>query len=173
MRRDGTFVAKGTLPPTALRHGNRARYQAKIGRERSLRLKLLRRMLVTRLSSRKGKVTIKGRVVLPLGRPIQRITIKRRVSCTKNVVVKSLRPDSRGPILDHARRPAERAGRRLPAGDQGAQEQAQPQAVSHLHAAARGGAEPVGDAPGSIQAAGVPPESDPLPVAALAACGSS
>ena len=53
-------------------------------------------MLVTRLSSRRGKVTIKGRVVLPLGRPIQRITIKRRVSCTKNVVVKSLRPDSRG-----------------------------------------------------------------------------
>ena len=96
VRKDGTFVAKGTLPPTALRHGNRARYQAKIGRERSLRLKLLRRMLVTRLSSRRGKVTIKGRVVLPLGRPIQRITIKRRVSCTKNVVVKSLRPDSRG-----------------------------------------------------------------------------
>jgi hypothetical protein len=54
-----------------------------------------------------------------------------------------------------------------------AQEQAQPQAVSHLHAAARGGPEPVGDAPRSVQAAGVPPESDPLPVAALAACGSS
>jgi hypothetical protein len=30
------------------------------------------------------------------GTPIQKITIKRRVSCTKNVVVKSLRPDSRG-----------------------------------------------------------------------------
>jgi hypothetical protein len=35
-------------------------------------------------------------VVLPLGQPIQKITIKRRVSCTKNVVVKSLRPDSKG-----------------------------------------------------------------------------
>jgi hypothetical protein len=94
--RDGTFLAKGKLPPMALRRGNRARYQARIGKERSLRLKLFRRMLVTQLSSASGKVTIKGRVVLPLGQPIQRITIKRRVSCTKNVVVKSLRPDSKG-----------------------------------------------------------------------------
>jgi hypothetical protein len=94
--KDGTFLAKGKLPPLALRRGNRARYQAKIGTERSLRLKLFRRMLVTQLSSRSGKVTIKGRVVLPLGQPIQKITIKRRVSCTKNVVVKSLRPDSKG-----------------------------------------------------------------------------
>lgn len=96
VRKDGTFLAKGKLPPMALRHGNRARYQAKIGKERSLRLKLFRRMLVTQLSSKSGKVTIRGRVVLPLGTPIQKITIKRRVSCTKNVVVKSLRPDSRG-----------------------------------------------------------------------------
>jgi hypothetical protein len=94
--KDGTFLAKGKLPPLALRHGNRARYQARIGKERSLRLKLFRRMLVTQLSSRSGNVTIKGRVVLPLGQPIQKITIKRRVSCTKNVVVKSLRPDSKG-----------------------------------------------------------------------------
>jgi hypothetical protein len=96
VRKDGTFLAKGKLPPMALRHGNRARYQAKMGKERSLRLKLFRRMLVTQLSSRSGKVTIRGRVVLPLGTPIQKITIKRRVSCTKNVVVKSLRPDGKG-----------------------------------------------------------------------------
>jgi hypothetical protein len=93
---DGTFLAKGKLPPLALRHSNRARYQARIGTERSLRLKLFRRMVVTQLSSRTGNVTIKGRIVLPLGQPIQTITIKRRVSCTKNVVVKSLRPDSKG-----------------------------------------------------------------------------
>jgi hypothetical protein len=93
---NGTFTAKGKLPPLALRHGNRARYQAKIGKERSLRLKLFRRMLVTQLSSSKGNVTIRGRVTLPLGQPVQKITIKRRVSCTKNVVVKSLRPDSKG-----------------------------------------------------------------------------
>ncbi len=53
-------------------------------------------MLVTKMTSSKGKVTIAGRVVLPLGHPVQKITIKRRVSCTKNVVEKTLRPDARG-----------------------------------------------------------------------------
>src|ERR671935_200431 len=96
VQRDGTFTAKGKLPPLALRHGNRARYQARIGKEKSLRLKLFRRMLVTRMTSSNGKVTIAGRVVLPLGNPVQTITIKRRVSCTKNVVAKTLRPDSKG-----------------------------------------------------------------------------
>jgi hypothetical protein len=96
VRKDGTSLAKGKLPPSELRRTNRARYLARIGKEKSLRLKLFRRMLVTRMSSAKGKVTIRGRVMLPLGRPAQTISIKRRVTCTKNVVVKKLRPDSRG-----------------------------------------------------------------------------
>jgi hypothetical protein len=96
VQRDGTFTAKGKLPPMALRHGNRARYQARIGQEKSLRLKLFRRMLVTKMTSSGGKVTIAGRVILPLGHPVQTITIKRRVSCTKNVVAKTVHPDSKG-----------------------------------------------------------------------------
>jgi hypothetical protein len=55
-----------------------------------------RRMQVTQVTSRSGKVTIRGRISGPLGAPIQRIVIKRRVSCTKNVVVRSLRPDRTG-----------------------------------------------------------------------------
>jgi hypothetical protein len=94
--RNGTFLAKGKLPPRAIRHTNRARYQASIAKEKSLRLKLFRRMLVTQLSGKSGTVTIKGRVVLPLGRPVQKITIKRRVSCSKSVTAKTLRPDSKG-----------------------------------------------------------------------------
>jgi hypothetical protein len=96
VQRDGTFTARGALPPLALRHGNRARYQARIGKEKSLRLKLFRRMQVTKMTSSRGKVTIAGRVTLPLGTPIQSITIKRRVSCTKNVVAKTIHPDSKG-----------------------------------------------------------------------------
>jgi hypothetical protein len=96
VQRDGTFLAKGKLPPTALRKGNRARYQARIGNERSLRLKLFRRMVVSRMSSSEGKVTIAGRVVGPLGHPAKPITIKRRVSCTKNVTVKKVAPDRSG-----------------------------------------------------------------------------
>ncbi len=86
----------GALPPRSLRASNRARYQARIGAERSLDLKLFRRMLVEQMSSRHGNVTIKGRVVGPLGRPLRAVTIKRRVSCTKEVTVKAVKPDASG-----------------------------------------------------------------------------
>ncbi len=94
--RAGTFLAKAKLPPRAIRHTNRARYQASIAKEKSLRLKLFRRMVVTQLTGKAGQVTIKGRVILPLGKPVQKITIKRRVSCSKSVTAKTLRPDSKG-----------------------------------------------------------------------------
>jgi hypothetical protein len=96
VQRDGSFQAKGALPPGSLRRGNRARYQARVGRERSLDLKLFRRMLVDEMSSGKGTVTIKGRVVRPLAEPSSTITIKRRVSCTKEVTVKTIKPDASG-----------------------------------------------------------------------------
>ena len=93
---DGTFQAKGALPSNAIRSTNRARYQARIGKERSLDLKLLRRMLVDEMSSSKGNVTIKGHVVRPLANPSSAVTIKRRVSCTKDVTVKTITPDESG-----------------------------------------------------------------------------
>ena len=93
---DGTFQAKGALPPKALRHSNRARYQARVGDERSLDLKLFRRMVVEEMSSSDGDVTIKGRVLGPLGKPKHVITIKRRVSCTRDVAVKTFKPSASG-----------------------------------------------------------------------------
>jgi hypothetical protein len=93
---DGTFQARGALPPKALRTSNRARYQARVGNERSLDLKLFRRMLVEQMSSSDGDVTIKGRIVGPLGKPRRAITIKRRVSCTKDVTVKAVKPNAAG-----------------------------------------------------------------------------
>jgi hypothetical protein len=93
---DGTLQARGALPPKSLRTSNRARYEARIGSERSLDLKLFRRMLVEQMSSSDGDVTIKGRIVGPLGKPRRAITIKRRVSCTKDVTVKAVRPDASG-----------------------------------------------------------------------------
>jgi hypothetical protein len=53
-------------------------------------------MIVSRMTSSGGKVRIEGRVVLPLGHPVQKITIKRRVSCTKSIAVESVTPDSTG-----------------------------------------------------------------------------
>jgi hypothetical protein len=93
---DGTFGARGALPPKALRRSNRARYQARIGTERSLELKLFRRMVVEEMSSSEGDVTIRGRVLGPLGKPTHAITIKRRVSCTREVTVKSVKPSGSG-----------------------------------------------------------------------------
>ena len=69
----GLFTTKLKLPPSDVRHSNRARYQAFIGSERSLSLKLDRRMIVT--STRTAgtrKVTLSGRITGPLGTPVQR-----------------------------------------------------------------------------------------------------
>ena len=70
VRRDGTFRATAPLPDARIRGTNRARYEASIRKQRSMRLKLMRRMLVTEMSSRGGIVTIAGRVLQPLAEPV-------------------------------------------------------------------------------------------------------
>jgi hypothetical protein len=89
---DGSFATTARLPARSIRFTNRARYQAVVGKERSLRLKLHRRMLVSGLTSKAGKVTISGRVLRPLGRPVRTIVLKRRVSCSRTEVVKRFKP---------------------------------------------------------------------------------
>ena len=92
VRRDGTFRATAPLPDARIRGTNRARYEASIGKQRSMRLKLMRRMLVTEMSSRNGVVTIAGRVVQPLTEPVETVLVKRRVTCKRWKVVKRFRP---------------------------------------------------------------------------------
>jgi hypothetical protein len=108
VRRDGTFRATAALPPAAVRDTNRARYVASIRRERSMRLKLHRRMLVTSMRSRRRTVTIAGRVVQPLADPVQTVVVKRRLSCGRWRVVKRFRPPASGRF--HVRLPAPRDG---------------------------------------------------------------
>ena len=67
-----------------------------LGREKSLNLKLERRMALERLSSRGGKVTVAGRVTRPLGVPTQAITLTRRVSCRDSEVVARFKPKADG-----------------------------------------------------------------------------
>ena len=95
VRRDGSFRATAPMPPRRLRDTDRARYQARIGRERSLRLKLMRRMLVTSLRTAGRRVSIAGRVVKPLARPARTIEVRRRISCSRWRVVKRIRPSAR------------------------------------------------------------------------------
>ena len=88
----GAFKATAKLPPRRIRDTNRARYQAVVGKEKSLRLKLQRRMKLTGVAVKQGKVTIAGRISRPLASPARTIVIKRRVSCRKTVVVKRVKP---------------------------------------------------------------------------------
>jgi hypothetical protein len=90
---DGTFRATAPLPAKRIRGTNAARYRASIDKERSLPLKLSRRMLVTRTVVGARASTIRGRVVGPRARAP--ITVKRRLSCTRWEVVKRFTPRGR------------------------------------------------------------------------------
>ncbi len=96
VKADGGFVAYAPLPPKAVRTTNAARYQATLGKEKSLDLKLARRMVVSYLTAKDGKVTIAGRVILPLTKPLSSITLTRVVSCKKRETVKRFKPKSDG-----------------------------------------------------------------------------
>jgi sugar lactone lactonase YvrE len=89
---DGFFHATAPLPAASIRNTNTARYQARAGAERSLDLKLSRRMIVESITSRNRVVTIAGRVTRPLAQPIAAISVQRRVSCTRWITVKRVRP---------------------------------------------------------------------------------
>lgn len=94
---DGGFETTARLPSRRLRSGNDARYMAVIGKERSMNLKLARRMIVSRMLSRDGRVVIDGRVTGPLAKGAQRsITVTRRVSCTKSERIGTFRPRTDG-----------------------------------------------------------------------------
>lgn len=94
---DGTFTAQGPLPPRSQRFTNLARYQAvdRAG-EKSLDLKLHRRMVVDSMRVVGGQVVISGRVIGPLTHPVAPILIQRRVSCTQLVTVKRIKPNADG-----------------------------------------------------------------------------
>ena len=92
VRRDGSFTTTAKLPPRRVRGSNNTRYQARLGSERSLRLKLRRRMVVRSVRVSGGQVRISGRVSRPLAAPARTIEVRRRVSCKRWVLVKRIKP---------------------------------------------------------------------------------
>lgn len=94
--RDGSFRTTAKLPPRRVRGSNSTRYQARLGTERSLRLKLRRRMVVRSVRVSGGKVRIRGVVTRPLAAPARTIEVRRRVSCKRWVLVKRIRPERDG-----------------------------------------------------------------------------
>jgi hypothetical protein len=96
LSRTGLFRATAQLPPAGIRTTNDARYQASVAGQRSMDLKLVRRMLVSRTTLRGGTVRIVGRVTQPLASPRRAIEVKRRVSCNRWKVVKRFMPRADG-----------------------------------------------------------------------------
>jgi hypothetical protein len=92
----GLFHATAPLPPTRFRDTNRARYMAIHGKDKSLNLKLHRRMVFTALASRHGKVVLTGLVTKPHATPRPLVVVRQRLTCRKQRVVARVRPDASG-----------------------------------------------------------------------------
>jgi hypothetical protein len=92
VEKDGSFETTAPLPPQNVRDTNDARYTAVLGKEESINLKLRRRMILKSMTAKNGKVTIVGRVIPPLGKPLRSITLTRRTSCKDEKVVTRFKP---------------------------------------------------------------------------------
>lgn len=92
--RSGFFRTRAGVPAKSIRYTNRARYIAVAGGEKSMPLKLHRRMRFSTLERKGGNVVLKGWVFGP--RTNRVIEIRQRVSCTRDVVVKRIRPQADG-----------------------------------------------------------------------------
>jgi hypothetical protein len=92
VRSTGLFRATAKLPRAGLRRSNRARYVASIRRQKSFRLKLARRMVVTSTTRRGSKVTIAGHITGRVASPPKTIIVQRRLSCGRYKVIKRFKP---------------------------------------------------------------------------------
>ena len=92
----GLFRARAPLPPARYRDTNVARYLAVHGKDKSLNLKLHRRMVWTSVSSAHGKVTLRGLVTRPWTSPPDTIVVRQRLTCRKQKIVARVHPDANG-----------------------------------------------------------------------------
>ncbi|MEA2230986.1 MAG: hypothetical protein QOD83_802 [Solirubrobacteraceae bacterium] len=103
VRGDLSFSTTAALPPKSIRNTNAARFEARLGTQRSLKLKFARRMTETvarRLSA--TSVQIGGRVTAPLAQPVAAVRIRASSQCPGRtsfrgpVVARGVRVRSRG-----------------------------------------------------------------------------
>jgi len=93
---NGSFETTAAMPPARVRDTNASRYTAARGSERSLPLKLIRRLRTSLVTSSGGFVTIRGRVSRPLAAPTQEIRLIRRIACGKAQLIKRFKPKADG-----------------------------------------------------------------------------
>jgi len=66
------------------------------GKDKSLNLKLHRRMVFTSVRALRGKVILTGLVTQPFTTPPSEIVVRQRLTCRKQRIVARLHPDSNG-----------------------------------------------------------------------------
>jgi hypothetical protein len=96
VKANGQFSTSAPLPPARLRDSNSARYLAESGRQRSLNLKLTRRLSLESPSFSGGAVTLAGQVVAPLTKPIASVTVEQQLECGKASKVLTFVPPANG-----------------------------------------------------------------------------
>ncbi|MBA2348358.1 MAG: hypothetical protein H0V81_08685 [Solirubrobacterales bacterium] len=94
--KNGGFSTFAPTPRASVRDTNKARYTAVRGKEKSLSLKLTRRMRVSRVLDDKKQVTITGFVRMPLAAPAATINLRQRIQCGKQKVIATTKPNSEG-----------------------------------------------------------------------------
>lgn len=93
---DGLFSTTVALPPKSIRKTNKARYYAVVNGKKTRALKFARRMETRGLTASTKEITFRGRVVGPLQRRQQSVTIRQRISCKSYKTVATVKPDSKG-----------------------------------------------------------------------------
>jgi hypothetical protein len=96
MQANGQFSTTAPLPPARLRDSNSARYLAESGSQRSLNLKLTRRLILEPPRFSGGSVTLAGQVVAPLTKPIAKVTVEQQLECGKTSKVLTFTPPASG-----------------------------------------------------------------------------
>lgn len=87
----GRFAATAARPARA-----DARFVARIGRERSMALKVTRRMVVEAVRTQASRVVVRGRVVGPFARPMEPVVVQRRLGCDRWRTVAEVLPGAAG-----------------------------------------------------------------------------
>jgi hypothetical protein len=93
---NGQFSTTAPLPPARLRNSNSARYLAESGSQRSLNLKLTRRLSLEPPTFSGDSVTLAGQVVPPLRKPIAPVTVEEQLECGKTSKVMTFTPSATG-----------------------------------------------------------------------------
>jgi len=93
---NGAFSASVPLPSAKLRDSNSARYTAVSGAQRSLSLKLTRRLSLESLTVSGGSVVLSGQVVLPLAHPVALVTVQQQLECGTTREVLKFKPAANG-----------------------------------------------------------------------------